>query len=161
MKLVGDVICKNNLLIVTSKHFVPIEDGEYELELKKPSSKRSDRQNKYLWALVNDICKKQDGNIVNSYELYNQLLEMAGIEYDDYILKHDALESARSLLHHVKVVKQEVKNHTVWDYCWVFKGISKMTKEEANRLIDVAINYAAEVGIYTPYWEDLLKNERN
>lgn len=40
---------------------------------------------------------------------------------------------------------------------YLFYGSSKMDTKEMSDLIDTTLRYASELGIYTPYWEELLK----
>ena len=140
-------------------HSVCLTDGEYNVEIKEMKGmKRSDRQNAMMWSIVNQICKKINGNIADSYELYCQLLEMSDAPRDDIKCKHEALDTVKVLMKHIKVVSQEIENGELWDYCWVFKGISEMDTKEANQLIDTVINYAYEVGIDIDenYWRKVL-----
>ena len=160
MKFIAEVKQVGRTLVMDTPYNVNIQDGEYHIEIKElKKMKRSDRQNSMLWALVNQICKKLNGNIAESYELYCQILEMAGAHYDDIKCKHEALDTLKVLTKHVKVVSQEEEDGVLWDYCWVFKGISEMDTAEANALIDTALNYASEVGIDVDdgYWSRLLE----
>ena len=160
MKFVATVKQVGRTLVVDAPYNINIEDGEYHLDIKSlKKMKRSDRQNSMLWALVNQICKKINGNIAESYDLYCQILEMAGAHYDDVKVKKEALDTLKALTKHVKVVSEEEENGETWCYCWIFRGISEMDTKEANLLIDTAMNYASEVGIDVDdgYWRRLLE----
>lgn len=160
-KLIANVKTMGDVLVVQATHRVCIDDGQYLVTISDDLKNRSDRQNALMWSIINKICIKLNGNTRDSYDLYCQILEMAGADYEEYACKHIALEDAKTLLKHVKVVAQEVRDGELWDFCWVFTGISSMTSKQANRLIEEVKNYAGEVGVDVDdeYWKGLL-NER-
>ena len=127
----------------------------------RKKKKRSLEQNRMFWALLGEIAKKEDGNLRNIDELYTHLLMMAGAKYEVLNIKHDALQGLKSLIPHVKVVKQNIVNHVVWDVVYVFYGSSKFDTAEMSNLIDTTLNYASEVGVenVTNYWEELLNDK--
>ena len=86
---------------------------------------------------------------------------MSGAKYEVILVKHEALSSLMKAdcIRHVKIVKQTVSKHELWDTAMVFYGSSGMDTREMGDLIDTTLNYAAEIGIYTPYWEALLKGD--
>lgn len=148
VKLIADVKVLDTTLMVQSPYKLNLEDGKYEIEIKElKNMKRSDQQNALMWSLVNKICKKLNGNIYDSYDVYCQILEMAGVHYDDVKIKHEALDNFKKLVKHCKVVATRNENGTLYDYCWVFRGISEMDSKEANQLIDTVIEYASKLGI--------------
>jgi len=146
-KFIAEVKAMGDVMIVKSTHKVCMDDGQYLVTISDDLKNRSDRQNAMMWSIINKICLKLNGNTHDSYDLYCQILEMAGAGYEDYACKHDALDSAKTLLKHVKVISQETRNGELWDFCWVFTGISSMTTKQANQLIEVVKNYAGEVGV--------------
>lgn len=159
MKFNGRVKSLGNTLMIEAPHNVCLPDGDYLIDIRETGKmKRSDRQNAMMWSIVNKICKKLDGNIYGSYDLYCQLLEMAGTTYYDYAIDDRALEDAKKLLKHVKVVHQDIQDGKITDYCWVFRGISEMDTHEASQLIDTVMMYASEVGVDVDdgYWKELL-----
>lgn len=156
MRVIADVKASGNVLIATTPYKLTIKDGKYEINIKPfEGLKRSQRQNAMMWGIVNKICKKINGNLEDNYELYNQLLEMAGVEYDNITILDKALPRFKELVKHVKVVNQYEDNGQLFDYCWVFKGISEMTTKEATELIEMAKQYANRVGVEIDYWEEL------
>lgn len=158
MRVVADCKSMGDTIIIKCPSRVRLDDGKYEVIIKDFSGmKRSERQNAMLWSIVNKICKKIDGNTEGNYDLYCQILEMSGAEYDDVKIKDVALERFKQLAKHVKVVSQEQDGYELYDYCWVFKGISEMTSKEAGELIDTAMRYASEVGVDVDdeYWREL------
>ena len=134
-----------------------LEDGEYLISIEPKRRKRSLDQNRFFWALLGEISKKENGNLRDVDTLYLHLLEMAGAKYETLIIKHDALERFKSLVRHVKVVKQQIVNHEVYDTVYAFYGSSTMNTQEMTQLIDTTIDYAYEVGVENPeYWKGAL-----
>ena len=134
-----------------------LEDGEYLVSIEPKKKKRSLDQNRYFWALLGEISRKENGNLRDIDTLYTHLLEMSGAKYETLIIKHEALERFRSLVRHVKVVKQQVINHEVYDTVFAFYGSSTFDTVEMMRLLDTTIDYAYEVGVENPeYWKGAL-----
>ena len=134
-----------------------LEDGEYLVSLEPKKKKRSLDQNRYFWALLGEISRKENGNLKDVENLYTHLLEMSGAKYETLIIRHDALERFKSLVRHVKVVKQQIVNHDIYDTVYAFYGSSTFDTSEMNHLIDTAIDYAYEVGVENPeYWKGAL-----
>lgn len=132
---------------------------EYSLEVKKPYKKRSLNQNSYLWALINEICMEEDGDISGAEDKYIQLLQMAGAKSVILEMPKDAVNDFKGVFRTIKVLDErqegEIKKATVQ----AFYGSSTFDTKEMTQLIDTAIKYASEIGIETDYWESLLKGE--
>lgn len=159
MKFFADVKVMGNTLMLQVNKKINLDDGRYEVDIKDfKGMKRSERQNSMLWGIINKICKKINGNTEDNYDLYCQLLEMAGAEYDDVKIKHIALPRLKELARHVKVVHQVEQNGELYDYCWIFKGISEMDTKHANDLIETTKMYANRVGVDVDedYWKEIL-----
>ena len=157
MKTIAETKFIGNQAMLSSPIPFNLEDGEYLVSIEPKSKKRSLDQNRYFWALLGEIAKREDGNLRNVDELYLHLLEMSGAKYETLIIKHEALERFKSLVRHVKVVKQQIVNHEVYDTVYAFYGSSKLNTKEMSQLIDTAIDYAYEVGVeYPDYWKGAL-----
>lgn len=128
----------------------------YTLEVKPVRSKRSLNQNAYFWSLVNEIDEKLNGHRKNNQELYCQLLEMADIKYEVIQFIAEALPLIKDQFRAVKVIEhRQIKNND----CIVakcFYGSSNFDKEEMSRLIDVALDYAAQSGVDTIFYKQML-----
>ena len=134
-----------------------LEDGEYLVSIEPKKKKRSLDQNRYFWALLGEISKKENGNLRNIDTLYLHLLERSGAKYEVLIIKHEAVERFISMVKHVKVVKQQIVNHEVYDTVYVFYGSSTFSTTEMMQLLDTTIDYAYEVGVENPeYWKGAL-----
>lgn len=149
----------DELLICHSKAFLELVEGDYLITIENIPRKRTLRQNKYLWALIGEIAKAEDGNIRNIDDIYATLLEMSGSKYEIIIGTKEGIEALKKygVIRHIKVIKEEIVNHNVMLKAMVFYGSSKMTTEEFSRLIETTLDYANEIGIETGTWRELLK----
>lgn len=128
----------------------------YTLDIKRVKSKRSLNQNSYFWALVNEIDYKINGHRKNNDELYCQLLEMAEIKFEYVQILAEALPMIKENFRAVKVVKHKQVNGKEYLVCKCFYGSSNFDKEEMSRLIDVTLDYAAEAGVDTTFYKQML-----
>lgn len=108
---------------------------------------RTLRQNRYLWALIGEIAKAENGDLRDEEEIYCTLLQMSGAKYETVYFPEASLEGIRSLVRHVKVLDRQVVNHQAFVTARLFYGSSKMNTKEMNELIDTAQRYACELGI--------------
>lgn len=128
----------------------------YTLDIKQVKSKRSLNQNAYFWALVNEIDEKINGYRKNNHDLYCQLLEMANVKFEYVQIVADALPMIKDHFRAVKIVKHKQENGNECLVCKCFYGSSNFDKEEMSRLIDVTLDYAAEVGVDTTFYKQML-----
>lgn len=154
-------ILAQTVLLELQEPISGLTDGVYDVSIRPIPKKRTLRQNRYLWALIGEICKKENGDLRDREALYVNLLKMSGAKYEVMYIAHDAIEELKrcEVLRDVVTVKQTVVQNRVMDTVYVFYGSSKMSTSEMADLIDTTLGYAEEVGIYTPYWEKLLKGE--
>ena len=159
IRAIAEVKVLANTIVAVPKSPIDLEDGEYEVTVKQIPRKRTLRQNAYLWALLGEIAKKEDGDLRDVERLYTMLLSRSGAKYEAVYLPHQGLMSLleHKVIRHVQIMKQTVVRGVVYDTAYLFYGSSKMDTKEMANLIDVTLNYAAELGIYTPYWEHILK----
>lgn len=161
LKTMGDVVLvqPNSKQVKLDKL---LEDTDYIVNFEKLTNKtvRTINQNKYMWEIINQICIKEDGNRVRSYETYNNILQMAGTPYEDYYILQEALNTFIKHYNHVKVMGSELIQGTVYIHVRAFKGISEMDTKEASQLIDKVKEYAHQVGVKfdEDYWESLVEH---
>ncbi len=157
VKFVGD-----NALVSAPRPF-NMEDGEYVVEIEPKKKKRSLDQNRYFWALLGEIAKKENGDLRDVDDLYTNLLEMSGSKYETLVIKHEALERFKGLVRHVKIIKQQIYQHELYDTIWAFYGSSKFDTKEMAQLIDTTFRYASEVGVENVdnYWKGLLNDRKD
>ena len=160
MKTIAEAKFIGNQALISSPIPFNIEDGEYIVSIEPKKRKRSLEQNRLFWKLVGEIAKKEDGNLRNIDDLYTYLLQMAGAKYEVVNVKHEALNSLRSIFKHIRIVKQREVRGCLWDSCFVFYGSSTFNTKEMSQLIDTTLNYAQEVGVenVNEYWREVLND---
>ena len=136
------------------------KDKTYVLDLSEKKPKRSLAQNDMFNSILNKICLESDGNLKDRDVYYGQLLKMAGIEEQTNtgIYTADELEQEMKLNDYrtFDVISKSVINHVMYYKTRFYKGSSKFNSAQMSRLIDVTLDYAAELGIETDYWRSLL-----
>lgn len=160
MKTIAETKFIGNQALISSPVPFGMEDGEYMVTIEPKKKKRTLEQNRYFWALIGEIAKKEDGDLRNTDLLYTTLLQMSGAKYETMIIKHEALEGFKKLVRHVKVIKQQVINHELYDTAYVFYGSSTFSSSEMADLIDTTLRYAEEAGVedVNSYWKGLLND---
>ena len=158
MKTIAETKFIGNQALVSSPIPFGLEDGEYMITIEPKKKKRSLDQNKYFWALVGEIAKKENGDLKDVDTLYTHLLEMSGAKYETLIIKHEALDRFKGLVRHVRVMKQQIVNHELYDTVYAFYGSSTFNTSEMTQLIDTTLNYAYEAGVedVMNYWKGVL-----
>ena len=132
---------------------------EYDIKLTKLKSKRTLRQNRYLWALMGEIALKMnyDNDVMN---VYTNLIKQYGLPYEmldmlpsakERLLKTDKNPSG---IFRVMDLVDKRGNHNMYK---CYYGTSSYTKEEMIVLIDGALELAFKCGIEIDYWRDMLK----
>ena len=161
MRTIAETKFIGNQALVSAPVPFGLDDGEYMVSIEPKKKKRSLDQNRYFWKLVGEIAKKENGDLRDTDNLYTNLLQMAGAKYEALIIKHEALERFRSLVRHVKVIKQQTINHEVYDTIWAFYGSSTFDTKEMSDLIETTLKYAEEVGVpdVNSYWKGLLNDQ--
>ena len=160
MRTIAEAKFIGNQALVSAPVPFNLDDGEYLVSIEPKKKKRSLDQNRYFWKLVGEIAKKENGDLSDVDTLYTNLLQMAGAKYESIIIKHEALERFKSLVRHVKIIKQQVINHELYDTVWAFYGSSQFDTSEMTQLIDTTLKYAEEAGVpdVNSYWKGLLND---
>lgn len=121
---------------------------EYVLELKEVRSKRSLQQNKFMWALIHRIADHKDMNM-KEIEIYTSALEEANAKYIYLMGIKEAEDELRKNFRAVKVVRPTIENGKEYIIYKCFVGSSKLDTKEMNKLLDIIISWAEELGIET------------
>ena len=160
MRTIAETKFIGNQALVSAPVPFNLDDGEYLVSIEPKKKKRSLDQNRYFWKLVGEIAKTENGDLKDVDDLYTHLLQMAGAKYESLIIKHEALERFKGLVRHVKIMKQQVINHELYDTVWAFYGSSQFDTSEMSQLIDTTLKYAEEAGVpdVNSYWKGLLND---
>ena len=155
MKTVGVVrqVFRNirNQMLLIENLFSDIDiepNKEYVLELKEVRSKRILQQNKFMWALIHQIADHKDMNM-KEIEIYTSALEEANAKYIYLMGIKEAEDELRKNFRAVKVVRPTYENGKEYIVYKCFVGSSKLDTKEMNKLLDIIISWAEELGIET------------
>lgn len=129
----------------------------YSLEIKEVKKKRSIEQNKYMWALINEIDIAINGRPCDDWAIYIMALERAGAKCDYIAALPETEPALKANFRAIKYIKDIDLNGKPGRMYKVFIGSSKMNVKEMNLLIDTVLDIAEEVGIETDYYRSLLK----
>lgn len=141
---------RNQMLLIENLYSdIDIEPNkEYVLELKEVRSKRSLQQNKFMWALIHQIADHKEMNM-KEIEIYTSALEEANAKYIYLMGIKEAEDELRKNFRAVKVVRPTIENGKEYIIYKCFVGSSKLNTKEMNKLLDIIISWAEELGIET------------
>lgn len=133
--------------------------GTYAVELNKPRSKRSHEQNSLLWAIIAEISQFEDGHLANEWDTYCALLEKANAKHTDIIAPVEAEEDIRKIkgMRGVKIIRSLDKDDREFYVYRLYPGSSTFNIDEMRKLIDVALDYAAQIGLDITFYKDVLR----
>ena len=121
---------------------------EYVIDIKEVRSKRTLQQNKYMWALIHEIADHEDVN-QDEMDIYTFALEEARAKYIYLLGTPDAEDELRKNFRAVRVVRPTEENGKKFIVYKCFIGTSKMDTKQMNKVLDVIIAWAEELGIET------------
>lgn len=144
---------------VRHQHLLKDLDPEktYSIEVKEVKKKRSIQQNKYMWALINEIDIAINGRPCDDWAIYLMALERAGAKCDYIAALPETEQALKQNFRAIKFIKKVDLNGKEGNMYKVYIGSSKMDTKEMNLLIDTILDIAQEVGIETDYWREVLK----
>lgn len=125
-------------------------DKIYQIEIKERKSKRSLEQNRLLWAMLHELEKVSNEDMML---WYIHALTECGAKFD-YVLGTDEIkDNLIGAFRAVRLVGKRMVGDKELNMYKCFYGSSKMNVSEMNKLIDIVLRYCAEYDIDT----DLLK----
>ena len=105
----------------------------YSIKISKARDKRTEQQNKYMWALIGEIAK-----------------------FTHLLVEPQAESMLRESFRAIQLTRKiQVKDKIFNDYKCYY-GSSKMDKKEMHDLIETLLDMASECGLDIVYWKDLL-----
>lgn len=124
----------------------------YRVTIKEEKDSRSLQQNKMLWALIRKIAKAESGTRANKEDeerIYFDLLGKFG-QVEDIACKPEAVENLKKSdnFRGLKVIGNFQGRKGLMTYVQVVIGSSKYTTEEMGQLLEGALDWCAELGIY-------------
>ena len=129
----------------------------YSIKISKARDKRTEQQNKYMWALIGEIDKARNGDRSNEdYDIYLEALVRAGAKFTHLLVEPQAESMLRESFRAIQLTRKiQVKDKIFNDYKCYY-GSSKMDKKEMHDLIETLLDMASECGLDIVYWKDLL-----
>lgn len=141
------------------KHLIQDLNKEelYSIVISKAKDKRTEQQNKYMWALIGEIDKARNGDrSSDDYDIYIEALVRAGAKYTHLLVEPQAEPMLRESFRAIQLARAiKVGDKRFNDYkC--FYGSSKMDTKEMHDLIETILDMASECGLDIVYWKDVL-----
>lgn len=161
--IVNIKILQNNILALKMNRPIDLDPSKrYEVDIKEYKSKRSLEQNRYLWLLITEIAKKENGGIANQDNItatYCNLLEKANAKFDFILCPQNAIKEFKKRFRAIRINGTYTIENVEYMQLQVFYGSSTMNTKEMSNLIDCVLDYAYEVGIedIDNYWQEILK----
>lgn len=161
--IVNIKILKNNILALKMNRPIDLDPNKrYEVDIKECKSKRSLEQNRYLWLLITEITKVQNGGIANQDSItatYCNLLENANSKFEFVLCSQEAISEFKKRFRAIRINGTYTIENVEYTQLQVFYGSSTMNTKEMSNLIDVTLDYAYKVGVadVKNYWEEILK----
>lgn len=125
------------------------------IDIKTKKSGRSLEQNRYMWALINEIDRViNGGRPKDPWGVYINALKRTGAKSDVVIAVNEAEKDLKKAFRAVEYIQPYDEQKGVFR---CYYGSSKMNTKEMTDLIDTLLDVASENDINTGYWEELLK----
>ena len=172
MKLIGKYIRKgineNNETEITLSikesyvHFLEElkKDELYSVSITKAKDKRTEKQNRYMWALLKEIDKARNGNRSNDdFEIYIEALLRSGAKYEHMLVEPKVEDMLKQHFRAIKLVRCIKVGDKIFNDYKCFWGSSKFDKKEMHDLIETILDMACECGLDINYWKELLVPE--
>src|SRR5690625_4565114 len=105
--IVNIKILQNNILALKMNRPIDLDPSKrYEVDIKEYKSKRSLEQNRYLWLLITEIAKKENGGIANQDNItatYCNLLEKANAKFEFILCSPDAIKEFKKRFRAIRI----------------------------------------------------------
>lgn len=129
----------------------------YAISVSKAQDKRTEQQNKYMWAIIGEIDKvRNGGRPSDDFDIYIEALQRSGAKFEHLLVPMGAENLLIDNFRAVKLVRKIQMNGKVFCDFKCFYGSSKMDKKEMRDLIDTVLDMASEEGLNIVYWKELL-----
>ena len=132
------------------------KDVVYTLKLVEPKSKRTLRQNSYLWSLIHDIAvvdNTERRTSEDDWNVYLEALERAQAKFEYIAIKPEGIPLLKEHFRAVKELNTFVTEKGVeMVQCKVYYGSSKMNVTEMAKLLDTVLDMARERDIPLVDW---------
>ena len=132
--IVNIKILQNNILALKMNRPIDLDQSKkYEVDIKEYKSKRSLEQNRYLWKLITEIAKVENGGITNQdniTETYTNLLEKANAKFEFVLCPKEAINEFKKRFRAIRVNGAYTIESVEYTQLQVFYGSSTMNTKE-------------------------------
>ena len=136
------------------------KDELYSVSITKAKDKRTEKQNRYMWALLKEIDKARNGNRSNDdFEIYIEALLRSGAKYEHMLVEPKVEDMLKQHFRAIKLVRCIKVGNKIFNDYKCFWGSSKFDKKEMHDLIETILDMASECGLDIEYWKELLVPE--
>lgn len=128
----------------------------YSINISKARDKRTDKQNKYMWALIGEIDKARNGERSNDdWEIYLEALLRAGAKFTHLLVEPEAETMLKNSFRAIQLVRAIRVGDKLFNDYKCFYGSSKLDKKEMMEVIETLLDMASECGLDIVYWKDV------
>lgn len=124
----------------------------YRFKVTEVKSQRTTQQNRFMWALLEEIAESDNGELYQNqdvWDVYVEALERAQARFEIVEISANAYPMLKEHYRAIQVLN--VNNDTY--RCKVFYGSSKLDVKEMAKLLDIVIIMAQERGINIPTYD--------
>ena len=130
----------------------------YSITISKVRNKRTEQQNKYMWALIGEIDKARNGDRSNDdYDIYIEALVRAGAKYSHLLVEPEVAPTLREQFRAIQLTRVIKVGEKIFHDYKCFEGSSKLDTKEMGYVIDTLLDMASECGIDIVYWKDVFE----
>lgn len=141
------------------KHLIQELNKEdlYSITISKARDKRTEQQNKYMWALIGEIDKARNGDRSNDdWGIYLEALVRAGAKFTHLLVEPEAESMLRDSFRAIQLVRRIKVGEKIFNDYKCFYGSSKLDKKEMADVIETILDMASECDLDIVYWKDIL-----
>lgn len=132
------------------------KDVVYKMKLTPVKSKRTLKQNAYMWELIEHIADKTGEY---AWDIYLTLLERANVKYTYVAVLKEATDEYVKEIRHYKIMNSFEHKGKTFNQIKVYLGTSKFDTKEMSIQLEETIKLANELGIDTEaYYEQVLNS---
>lgn len=134
------------------------KDDLYSITITKARDKRTEQQNKYMWALIGEIDKARNGERSNDdWDIYLEALVRAGAKYTHLLVEPEAESMLKESFRAIQLIRVIKTGNKIFNDYKCFYGSSKLDKKEMADVIETLLDMASECGINVTYWKDIFE----
>lgn len=142
--------------------YIEVGKDVFTLTVDKYINRRTNQQNKLMWALLEIMAVSLNGGRtgdgesgISAYDCYADTLESFGAKYEYLMCLPDGIPLLKQTFRAIKIMEERVYNGTNMKVLKCFYGSSKMNTEEMGQLIDGIFDRLSLMGVDAKYQPDI------